>query len=393
MFILDILIASWMAAGCIYWLAVLILTIRAVRAIPLLERTPDPEREEWPSVSVVIALHNDAENIEEAVAGLLEDGYPGLELVLVDQRSADGTPELIDSLAASDDRVKAVHAEDVPGGWLARVYAMQRGIEESSGEWVAFTSPVARVKPGAIARAIDHCEARRLDYLAVIPGLYRRRPFLDSISQVLLRLMLIMEKAWRAAREDASVTIGSPSLSLARRSVLESAGGLAEVRMDPSEDISFVYLIRSAGARCGAVNGRGYVDSRFSRSLRDEAEEMERGVWASLGAFSLARVFRLTLLFFALEFGPYLFFIPMGIPHGTLIGTFTVTLSMIVSLIVCKWLRIPLAAASFFPVDLLVVTFMMLRAGVVCARRGGISWQGEFYSTEMLRMGLRSRFP
>ncbi len=393
MVVLDILIATWMAAGCIYWIAVLYLTVRAVRAIPLLERMPDPEREDWPAVSAILVLRDEAESLDGPVRQILEDGYPRLELVLVDNLSSDATLELMDSLSASDGRVKAVRVDDIPGGWLARIYAMERGCEESAGEWIAFISPRVKVKPGAIAKAVDHCEAGGLDYLAVIPELYRRRAFLDSISQVLLRVMLISEKAWRAADKGEGAAIGSSSFALVRRSALERAGGLAEVRMEPSEDVAVAQLIKGSGGRCGAVNGRGYVSGIFYRSLREAAVEMERGVWASLGAFSLARVFSLALLFFALEFGPYLFFIPMGIPYGELVGTAVVTLSMIVSMIVCRWLRIPLAAASFFPIDLLVVVYMVLRAGVVCASRGGIIWQGDFYPTEMLSMGRRFRFP
>ena len=389
MIILDIMIVAWMAAGCLYWLAVLYLTIRVIKSVPLLEMMPAPEREEWPQVSVIVPVRDELENLGGPVASRLEDDYPGLELVLVDDRSSDGTSKRIDEMAASDTRVKAVHVSDLPGGWLGKVYAMQRGIEESGGEWMVFSDADTYVKPGALARAVSYCESRGLDHLAVIPELYRCKALQDSVSQVLLRIMLITERVWKAADERSSAAVGSPSFALVRRAAIEDAGGLAELRMEPTEDIAIAQMLKTAGGRSGAVNGRGYVGAFFCRSLRETAVSLERGVYATLGGFSLARVFWFTLLFFALEFGPYLFFIPMGIPYNELIGTVAVSLGMIVSILICRWLRMPLAAAFFFPIDLLIVVYMLLRAGIVCAAQGGIIWRDTFYPTEMLRMGRR----
>lgn len=392
MIILELLIIAWMAAGCIYWLVVLWLTVRIVRTVPVMEKMPESRREERPGVSVIVPLRDEAENVSGPVAGRLEDDYPGVELVLVDDRSTDGTGELIDAMAREDSRVKAVHVDELPGGWLGKVYAMQRGAEESSAEWLAFSDADVSVKPGAIEKAVDYCETRGLEHLAVIPGLYSGKSLPDSVSQVLLRIMLIAERVWKAEDEDSTAAVGSPSLALVRRGALEKAGGLAEVRMEPSEDVAIAQMIKGGGGRSGVINGRGYVEAYFYRSLRETARGMERGVYASLGNFSLARVLLLTLIFFALEFGPYLFFFPFGIPYHDLIGTAAVSVGIVVSIVICKWMRLPLMAAFYFPIDLVIVTCMLARAGMVGAAQGGIWWRGTFYPGDMLSMGRRFRY-
>jgi len=392
MIILDIFIIAWMAAGCIYWLVVLYLTIRIIRSVPLMEKMAEPEREEWPGVSVIIPLRDEAEDVGGPLADRFEEDYPVLEFILVDDRSTDGTSSLVDELAASDTRVKAVHIDELPGGWLGKIYAMQRGVEESGGEWLAFSDADTTVARGTLAKAIEYCERKRLDYLAVIPGLYRGKSLQDSISQVLLRVILITERVWKVDDDKSRAAVGSPSLALVRRASLEKAGGLAELRMEPSDDVALGQMIKAAGGRSGAVNGRGYVGSSFYHSLREMAVGLERGVYASLGDFSLAQIFWLTLLFFALEFGPYLFFFPLGIPYHDLFGTAAVSLGIIVSILVCRWIGLPLVAAFYFPIDLIIVAYMFLRAGVVGAAQGGIWWRGTFYSREMLSMGRRFRY-
>ncbi len=389
MIILYILILAWMVAGCAYWLAVLYLTIRITWKTPLLEAEQVPEREEWPKVSVIVTAHDGEENMRGSVAARLQDGYPDLEFILVDDRSSDATPRLMDELAAKDERVKTIHIHEVPGGWLAKVYAMQRGIEESSGEWLAFSDADASVNPGAMARAVSYCDSEQLDFLAVIPELYRSKTLTDSVSQVMLRIMLLAERVWKVEDANSSAAVGSPSFALVRRALLEEAGGFTELRMEPSQDEALARSVKAAGGRSGVVNGRGYVGSVFYRSLREAAVDMERSVYTSLGNFNLMRVFFLALLFFALEFGPYLFFSPLGIPYHDIFGTVAVALGIVVSIIICRWMRLPLAAAFFFPVDLLIVTYSILRAGIVVALQGGLWWQDAFYSNEMLRMGRR----
>lgn len=91
MIILELLIVAWMASGCIYWLVVLWLTVRIVRTVPLMEKLPEPRREEWPEVSVIVPLRDEAENVKGPVAGRLAEEYPEVEFVLVDDRSTDGT--------------------------------------------------------------------------------------------------------------------------------------------------------------------------------------------------------------------------------------------------------------------------------------------------------------
>lgn len=269
---------------------------------------------------------------------------------------------------------------------------MQRGLEESGGGWLAFSDADVDVKSGTLEKAVSYCESEGLDFLAVIPGLNRGKSLMDSVSQVLLRVMLITERVWKVDDDESGAAVGSPSLALVRRAVLEEAGGLAELRMEPSEDVALAQMVKASGGRCGILNGRGYVGASFPPRLREMALDSERAIYASLGGFSLARIFWLTLLFFVLEFGPYLFFFPFGIPYHDLIGTAAVSVGIVVSIIICRWTGLPLLAAFYFPIDLFIVVYIMLRAGIVGTAQGGLWWQGDFYPAEMLSMGRKFRY-
>ena len=164
---------------------------------------------------------------------------------------------------------------------------------------------------------------------------------------------------------------------------------MGALRLEPSEDVSLAQLVKRSGGRCGLANGRGFVGTHFYGSLREAMVDMEPGVYASLGKFSLSRICLLASLLFLLELGPYFFFLPLGIPYHDWIGTAAVAVGIVVSILICRWFRLPLAAAFYFPVDIFIVFYFIVRAGAVCASRGGIVSWGRFYPTGMLRLGRR----
>ncbi len=389
--VFDIIAIIFLVTGTLYWIVVLYLTIRVTRSTPRLEDRGRPAGGNAASVAVITPTWNQKKDVDEQVRGRLLDEYPRLEFVLVDVDSDDGTSELIDELAASDARVKAVHLEDLPGGWLAKVYAMHRGVEEAESGWYLFSDADVHFEPGAVERAMDLCEERELDFLAVVPELYRSRYLLDSVFQVFLRIMLLAERAW-AVEGRGGAAVGSSAFNLVRAGALKRAGGLGSLRLEPSEDTGLAQAVKRSGGRCGLANGRGFTGAHFHGSLKEAMVESEPGVYASLGNFSLPFIFVTASLLFLLELGPYFFFLPLHIPYHDWIGTAAVIIGIVVSILMCRWIRLPLGAAFYFPIDIFVVFYLLVRAGVVCRRRDGIVTWGRFYSTDLLSMGRRFHY-
>ena len=80
----------------------------------MVSRAPDKTRDaatdsEWPAVSIVVPVRNEASFIERCVEALLAQDYEGdCEVVCVDGLSDDGTRAIIQDLAARDPRVRLV---------------------------------------------------------------------------------------------------------------------------------------------------------------------------------------------------------------------------------------------------------------------------------------------
>ena len=66
----------------------------------------------WPLVSVVMAVKDEAAHLEETVAAVLAQDYPGpLEVVIAVAPSSDATHDVADALAAGDRRVRVIRNE------------------------------------------------------------------------------------------------------------------------------------------------------------------------------------------------------------------------------------------------------------------------------------------
>src|SRR6266849_817021 len=50
---------------------------------------------EWPKITVATAVYNGEEYLEETIRSIVNQGYPNLEYIVVDDGSTDGTVEII----------------------------------------------------------------------------------------------------------------------------------------------------------------------------------------------------------------------------------------------------------------------------------------------------------
>ncbi|MCG3210510.1 MAG: Polyprenol monophosphomannose synthase [Anaerolineae bacterium] len=90
-----------------------------------------------PQISIVLPTYNEAGNIEpliERTLAALGNTPGGVEVVVVDDDSPDGTWRLVAAIAGRDPRVRLVHRRNESG----LTSAISRGIREARGAWVGW---------------------------------------------------------------------------------------------------------------------------------------------------------------------------------------------------------------------------------------------------------------
>lgn len=86
-----------------------------------------------PKVSVIIPCYGVEKYLDRCMRSVLNQTLEDIEIILVDDGSPDKVPEICDSYAIKDRRVKVIHKENAGLG-----YARNSGLEFATGEYVAF---------------------------------------------------------------------------------------------------------------------------------------------------------------------------------------------------------------------------------------------------------------
>jgi len=84
-------------------------------------------------VSVVIPVYNSKNFVENAISSIQNQSYKNIEIILIDDGSIDESGNLLDRIAAKDNRVVVIHQAN--GGISA---ARNRGLEIASGDFIMF---------------------------------------------------------------------------------------------------------------------------------------------------------------------------------------------------------------------------------------------------------------
>lgn len=101
-------------------------------------------------LSVVIPTHDRPDRLGAAVASVLDQDHPALEVVIVDDGSQPATAELLDRLTADDRRVVVVRHDEPQGASAAR----NAGIAAARGELIGFCDDDDVWLPGAAVATV-----------------------------------------------------------------------------------------------------------------------------------------------------------------------------------------------------------------------------------------------
>src|SRR6185369_10997475 len=204
---MTILLSIALITLFLYLLAALDLIIgnRMVRALrdvaPLSGNSP-------PRVSIIVPARNEQRNIREALQSLLELNYPDFEVIVVDDRSEDDTGRILDEMAAASSRLKVLHIDQLPRGWLGKNHSLWVGSRAAGGELLLFTDADIIMEATVLTRAVALMEQSRLDHLAVTPSLRMPTTFLSMFGASFIIYFSLFARPWKARDPKSRCHIG-----------------------------------------------------------------------------------------------------------------------------------------------------------------------------------------
>lgn len=191
-----------------------------------------------PAISVVMPVFNRAQTVRRAIDSVLWQDFPDFELVIVDDGSRDGTPEVIQALG--DSRIRLFVQPENRGGNAAR----NRGIWEANSALICF---------------LDSDDEFLPHKLGVVAGYFSDNPGVDAILDSFelqyppkrggskakrINPALLSSEAVREAVFSRRLYKATPALSARRVALIES--GLFDETLRRRQDMDLVLRLAAS---------------------------------------------------------------------------------------------------------------------------------------------------
>lgn len=377
--VLRVALPAVLALVAVVALAIVWRTYRTVERLAHIEPHPAGR---GPRVSIIVAARNEAVHIRAAVASLLGQDYHDCELIVVDDRSSDGTGEVLDKLAAKTTRIGVVHVRELPAGWLGKNYALSTGANRATGDVLLFIDGDVILERTAISRAVGVLEAGA-DHVTVVPLMELPSRPLQLVVGYFLTWGTLASRIWQVEDPKSSASIGVGAFNLVRKSAYLSAGGHLRIAMRPDDDIMLGKILKKSGARTRVFFGQDMVSVEWYASIREATLGFRKNAFAVLN-YSVALFLIATLGNLLIGVWP---FVAVWLREGPERLLYGVTIAALLAAFAksCVEQRLPVWLTLLYPLAALLETGMLVVAVSRTLIAGGIDWRGTFYPLDRLR--------
>jgi len=339
-----------------------------------------------PKISVIFAARDEQTKLPAALATLVSIDYPALEIVAVDDRSSDATPQILDDFAAQHPQLKVVHVHELPKGWLGKPHALQSGYELSSGELLVFTDADVKFERDALRRVVTLLRERGLDHLTLL-GDVECSGFWDTV------LISFFGMGFQLATDPYTVSnpnsrsyVGVGAFQMLRRAAYEASGTHRRLALEVVDDMKLGKIVKMSGLRSGVAVAQNYVSVAWHLGLGNLVRGVEKNFFAG-AQFRISVVAWQVLGLLVMNVLP---FAGMICGHGWIraFAAISVLIAMCFHFGVDVVMRVSPLYCLTLPLGALIFAYMILRSTIITLRQGGIVWRDTFYPLDELRRGL-----
>jgi len=229
-----------------------------------------------------VPARNEARSIERCVRSLLAQTVPQFEVIVVDDRSEDETPQILARLAAEDERLRVVAGQPLPVGWVGKPWALDQGVAIARGSWLLFTDADSAHAPHSVASAVAFARAQHADAVSISTyqelGSPAERAVLPSILGLVLLACGTLGAINDAGKPDNALANGQ--YLLVERRAYDALGGHAALRDKIAEDLEFARLVKADGRfRLVLAGGETLASVRMYASLREIWDGFTKNVY------------------------------------------------------------------------------------------------------------------
>ncbi|MEW6594747.1 MAG: glycosyltransferase [Thermodesulfobacteriota bacterium] len=194
-----------------------------------------------PPVSVMIAAYNEEKVIASTLTALLRSDYEGgMEIIVVDDGSTDGTAEEVEAVSRRDDRVRLIRQEN-----LGKARALRAGLAAARHEIVVTLDADTQFQPDTVRELVAPLNDPGVGAVSGHAKVGNRRTFIARCQDLEYTCGFNLDR--RAYHHLNCITVVPGAVSALRKSAVLSAGGISTDTL--AEDTDLTLCLHRLGYR------------------------------------------------------------------------------------------------------------------------------------------------
>jgi len=227
-----------------------------------------------PYVSVIVPARDEQDNIERCLISLMEQDYPNLEIIAVDDNSTDTTLIKMKKIQKKYQKQKNCHTLSIielkskPDDWTGKTWASEKGYLASHNAILLFVDADCYYEKNCLLSTISYMINEGIDVLTGYP-FFELKDFWSKISMPLWKLMSITfgKTASNVNNPRSKVAYLMGCFFLIKRNVFENVGTFRSVRNAIQEDEALGIRIKQSGYKLRLIQMNNLVRALWSRDL------------------------------------------------------------------------------------------------------------------------------
>ncbi|MBW4503461.1 MAG: glycosyltransferase [Scytonema hyalinum WJT4-NPBG1] len=248
------------------------------RLPPIAPKNPTPEF--LGAVSVVIPTLNEALRISPLLDAISRQSYEVREIIVVDSKSGDGTPDLVKAAQQKDPRFRLMTDDPLPTGWVGRPWALHYGFLQTSegSEWFLGMDADTQPSPGLVAGLVKTAEAQGYDLVSLSPQFILKYPGECLLQPALLMTLLYRFDPAGVNTKQSERVMANGQCFLCRRSVLAAVGGYTSASGSFCDDVTLARNIAASGFKVGFLDGAKVLKVRMYEGAMETWKQWGRSL-------------------------------------------------------------------------------------------------------------------
>ena len=344
--------------------------------------------ESWPCLVIIVPARNERDKVKQGLSSLLQLDYPNYQVIAVDDRSTDGTGEIMQQVVAQHpDRGTMMHIAELPAGWMGKPHAMWLAAQQApKADWLLFTDADVVFRPDCLRRAIAYAERERADHVVLFPTYATESVGERIMLSAFAMLFVFGHRPWTVADPNARDFMGLGPFNLIRRGAYQQIGTFAALRMEVIEDMKLGKLVKQHRLAQRNVFGEGLLRWKWGKGAFGLVRNLTKNMFAlmefrrakAIGACVLLAIFGLSP-FIGLALAPTW----ARLPYAVAVAAIAVLYAGL-----ARCMHISPLYFILHPVGTGLLIYTMLRSMAHVSRHGGVVWRGTRYSLEELKRGM-----